>query len=77
MMLKRKGATHAVSLAANDNKWGTEADNLKVVGELIRVPDLAVLCFQCFSTSGLGVDLDDNLPADLFGGVSHGRSLCN
>src|SRR4051794_6746828 len=56
--------------AAHDHDEGChEPQNLEVIGQLRRVPDLPVLGFQILPGAGLGIDLDERLAANGFGRV--------
>src|SRR5208337_4309441 len=60
-----------VALATNDDERGGEADDLEVIGQLRRAPNLTVLGFQILPGAGPGVDLGEQLAADVFGWVGH------
>lgn len=48
LVLKCQAAELAVRLAANDHVRRQEAQDLEIAGQLLGVPDLAVLRFQRF-----------------------------
>jgi hypothetical protein len=60
-MLKFKSSLDAVAFPVNHDKGCHESDYFKVLAQFIGVPDLAVLGFDSFTTSGLGIDFHETL----------------
>jgi hypothetical protein len=60
-VLKFQTSLDAVAFPANHDEWGEEADYFKVLTQFLGVPNLAVLGFECFTTSRLGIDFHEAL----------------
>src|SRR5262245_43689174 len=74
VMLEGQRTFQAVRLAADNYKGSQEAIDFELVGKLLGVPDFAMLGFQNFSATGLGVDFDQHGSAYGFSWVGHGFS---
>lgn len=56
-VLEEERAPHSVRTTADDDQRRCEAQDLEVLAEFLRVPDLAVFGFQGFTAARLSVDL--------------------
>lgn len=71
-MLELQTPFASVIASSHDDERCEESERLKLFGELVGVPYLSVLFFQCRSASRFKVEFSDTLPTKLFGGIRHG-----
>src|SRR5690606_3854169 len=72
--LKLHASSHTVALPPHNHVGRKKAFDGEVPLKLRRIPHLAVLAFEIFSTARIGIDLDEFLAANVFGRVGHGCS---
>ena len=71
-VLEEQTSFHAIGSTPYYNQRCRETNRLKALLHFDGVPDLAVLCFQVFTTAGLSVDFGNKLAANGFGRIGHG-----
>jgi hypothetical protein len=56
-VLEEEAALLAVALAFHHDDGRHEPNHLEFFPQVVRIPDMAVLGFQCLTAAGFGVDL--------------------
>src|SRR6266496_6790033 len=75
MLLEQERPKFPVGLACYDDKWRGEFQNLKLAGQLRRIPHLAIAGLERRAVCRLGVDCDQKRPSCLFSWIIHFRLL--
>src|SRR6266496_2050991 len=77
MVLEQERPKFPVGLACYDDKWRGEFQNLKLAGQLRRIPHLAIAGLERRAVCRLGVDCDQKRSSCLFSWIIHFRLLAS